>query len=43
VVIGVPPVVVGAPVYAAPAYGYHWVPGYYAPGGVWVAAHWGYR
>jgi len=41
VYVGVPPVVVGAPVGYAP-YGYHWVPGYYARGGVWVAPHWGY-
>jgi hypothetical protein len=40
VVVGVPPVVVGAPV--APGYYYHWVPGYYAVNGVWVPPHWGY-
>ena len=31
-----------APYYAAP-YAYRWVPGYYAPGGYWIAPHWGYR
>jgi hypothetical protein len=42
VVVGAPGVVVGAPVYAAPGYYYHWVPGYWA-GRVWVRPHWGYR
>jgi len=44
VYVGVPPVVVGAPAvaYPPPAYGYHWVPGYYAPGGAFVPGHWGY-
>ena len=39
-------VVVGAPVVVAPpvAYGapYRFIPGRYAPGGFWVAPHWGY-
>jgi hypothetical protein len=37
VYIGAPAVVVGAP-----AYGYRWIPGHWAPGGFWVAPHWGY-
>ena len=39
VVIAAPPVAVAAPAYVPP---YHWVPGYYAPNGAWVPAHWGY-
>jgi hypothetical protein len=43
VFVGVPRVVVGPPVvYAPPAYGYRWIPGYYTPAGVYVAPHWGY-
>jgi hypothetical protein len=45
VYVGVPPVVVGAPVLAPPvayAPGYRWIPGYYTPYGVWVPPRWGY-
>jgi hypothetical protein len=37
---GVPPVVVGAAAY--PYAPYRWIPGYYAPNGARVPAHWGY-
>jgi hypothetical protein len=39
VVIGVPPVVVGAPAYAPPA---RWVPPHYAWNGAYVPGHWAY-
>jgi hypothetical protein len=35
VYVGVPPVV-----YAAPYW--HFVPGHYAPNGIWIPPHWGY-
>ncbi len=48
VYVGGPAVVVGAPAYYGPAYygpgyygGYRWIAPYYAPGGVYVAGHWG--
>jgi len=41
VYVAAPAVAVGAPVYPYAA-SYHWVPGYYAPNGAWVAGHWAY-
>jgi hypothetical protein len=38
--VGVAPVVVGAPVYAAPAY--RWVPAHYTWRGFYVPGHWAY-
>ncbi len=40
VVIGVPPVVVGGPVYAPSPY--RWVPPHYTPSGWFVPGHWAY-
>ncbi len=40
VVIGVPPLVVGAPVYPVP--GYRWVPAHYTWNGYYIPGHWGY-
>jgi hypothetical protein len=42
VYIGAPAVGVAYP-YGYGYAPYAWVPGYYAPGGVYIAGHWGYR
>jgi hypothetical protein len=40
VVVTVPPVAVGAPVYAAPAH--RWVPAHYSWNGYFIPGHWAY-
>ena len=42
VYVGIPPVAPYPYGYAYPYRPYRWVPGYYGPGGYYIAPHWGY-
>jgi hypothetical protein len=42
VYVGIPPVAPYPYGYAYPYRPYRWIPGYYGPGGYYIAPHWGY-